>query len=171
MEMKSLKKILFPTDLSEFSVSALEYAFTLCKLYNAKLYFLHVIDNLPYESIPRVSTEMDKLHYRVEELAVAEMHRVLRDKAGVEMNVEVATRTGDRESEIIRFVEEEKIDLIVMATHGKPGISDLTVGSVAEKIVSLSTVPVLTVRPDSHGTYEFETAAIAGSFSSAKMNI
>ena len=157
---------MFPTDLSDYSVSAIGYAVTLCNLYGAKLYFLHVIDNSPYESIPRVSPEMDDLHSRVEELTISEMHRILRDKVSLELEVEVVTRTGDVEGEIIKFVEEEKVDLVIMSTHGKPGISDLIVGSVAEKVVSLATVPVLTIRPDSDGNFEFDPSSLAGSLSS-----
>lgn len=150
--------------MSEYSVSAIEYAATLCSLYGAKLYFLHVIDNSPYESIPRISPEMDDLHFRIEELTIAEMNRILRSKISGEIDVEVVTRTGDTEGEIIKFVEEEKIDLVVMSTHGIPGIADLIVGSVAEKIVDMSTVPVLTIRPDSQGNYEFDPSSLAESF-------
>ena len=109
---------------------------------------------------------MDDLHSRIEELTVEEMNRILKNKAVGNIDVEVVTRTGDTEGEIIKYVEEEKIDLVVMSTHGIPGIADLIVGSVAEKVVDLATVPVVTIRPDSENNYEYDLSSVAGSFSS-----
>jgi Universal stress protein family/Putative prokaryotic signal transducing protein len=59
-------------------------------------------------------------------------------------------RQGDAVSETIQYANESKSDLIVIATHGRTGLSRLLLGSVAEKIVRLSTCPVLTVHPEGH---------------------
>ncbi len=54
---------------------------------------------------------------------------------------------GDAASEIIRYAQEEKIDLIIMGTHGRKGLEKALFGSVAEKVVKNSPVPVLTINP------------------------
>jgi len=56
-------------------------------------------------------------------------------------------RSGVAEKEILRFAEEERIDLVVMATHGWTGLRHMLMGSVAEKVVRYSPIPVLTVKP------------------------
>lgn len=56
-------------------------------------------------------------------------------------------KRGDAAREIVRFAEQEHIDLIVMATHGRTGLLHILVGSVTEKVVRYSRIPVLTVRP------------------------
>jgi nucleotide-binding universal stress UspA family protein len=62
-------------------------------------------------------------------------------------NVSVVARFGDPAEEIIRFVEHESIDLVVMATHARSGISRLVLGSVAEAVLRHVTVPVMLLRP------------------------
>jgi len=56
-------------------------------------------------------------------------------------------RRGFAYEEIMRFVDEEEIDLIVMATHGRTGLPHIIMGSVAERVVRHSPVPVLTIKP------------------------
>jgi len=71
--------------------------------------------------------------------------RLTKDGASVKTFV----RVGNPVDEILRFVDEEKADLVVMGTHGRGGIRHLIAGSVAERVVRASKVPVLTVRhPD-----------------------
>jgi nucleotide-binding universal stress UspA family protein len=66
---------------------------------------------------------------------------------GKDRKVIPAVRVGQPEQEILRFAEDEGVDLIVMATHGWTGLQHLLLGSVAEKIVRHARVPVLTVKP------------------------
>jgi universal stress protein A len=56
-------------------------------------------------------------------------------------------RKGIAEEEIVKFAKEEDIDLIIMATHGRSGLSHVLMGSVAEKVIQQSPVPVLVVNP------------------------
>ncbi len=62
-------------------------------------------------------------------------------------DVQVVAELGDAASEIVRFTEEQGVDLIVLGTHGRTGISHALMGSVAEKVVRRARCPVLTVRP------------------------
>jgi universal stress protein A len=62
--------------------------------------------------------------------------------------VEVATSIGEPAHEILDFAKAQRVDLVVIGTHGRTGIQHALMGSVAERVVRRSTCPVLTVRPD-----------------------
>jgi universal stress protein A len=57
---------------------------------------------------------------------------------------------GSPKAEIVRYARKQDIDLIVLATHGRTGLSHVLMGSVAESIVRTAPCPVLTVRPEGH---------------------
>jgi nucleotide-binding universal stress UspA family protein len=143
--MKKIEKILFPSDLASSSFSALEYALTFAKLYNAAVYVLHVLDNSPYEMISRKSSEMDEMFYRVEEKARTEMNRCIRESLVSNTKIVQVMRCGNVEDEIIKFGEEENVDLIVMATFSKSGVLDLRSDSIASQIVNKTNIPVLSI--------------------------
>jgi universal stress protein A len=129
-----LKRILIPTDLSEFSMAAMDFAESFGDLYSSRISVLHVVD-------------AKESHHRPEE----EVHKALEEFIGsysrTPSRLSLVVRKGVPADEIRRFAEEEGIDLIVMATHGRTGLRHVLMGSVAEKIVRLAAVPVLTVKP------------------------
>jgi len=149
--MVNLKKILVPTDLSEYSLAAMEFASTLAVMYAAKLYVLHVtgeaIPLLP--SMHGMDIDIDVLKDRVQTDATHEVERFVHQRISPDLRPISVIRIGHPAVEIKRFAEEEQIDLIVMATHGRTGLSHMLIGSVAEKLVRTSNTPVLTVKP--HG--------------------
>jgi len=143
--MKEIEKILFPSDLSSFSCSALEYAITFAKLYDATIYVLHVLDNSPYEMISRKSPEMDELYYRVEENARLEMNKCIRKNLEETVRIVQSIKSGDIKTEIINYAEEVDIDLIIMASHNIEGSIDLKSGSITNYIVNNTSIPVLSI--------------------------
>ena len=149
--MVNLKKILVPTDLSEYSLAAMEFASTLAVMYAAKLYVLHVtgeaIPLLP--SMHGMDIDIDVLKDRVRTDATHEVERFVHQRINPDLRPIPVIRIGHPASEIKRFAEEEKMDLIVMTTHGRTGLSHMLIGSVAEKLVRTSNIPILTVKP--HG--------------------
>jgi nucleotide-binding universal stress UspA family protein len=143
--MVYLRKILITTDMSQFSLAALEYALSLGLIYNSRLFLLHVLDGValhrgiasPPE--PPGKNAVDDVRHELEEF--------VRQKVGTDKKLIPVVRTGVAAEEIRRFAEEEGVDLIVIATHGRTGLKHMVLGSVAEKVVRLSPVPVLTVKP------------------------
>ena len=115
------------------------------------LLLLHVID-LPTAIKPDTVIVPDATGapVNVREYAVASAEAHLEDivarlaKDGVTATPFI--RVGNPVDEIARFVEEEKVSLVVMGTHGRTGLQHLLVGSVAERVVRTATCPVLTVR-------------------------
>ena len=117
-------------------------------LYASKIYVLYVVDNAP-PLFTLYGLEGDiQLHAaRVEEAGGKKLDQFITNHVGMERKVFPVVRSGIAEIEIIRFAEEEGIDLIVMATHGWTGLKHIFMGSVAEKVVRRSSIPVLTVKP------------------------
>jgi nucleotide-binding universal stress UspA family protein len=142
-----IKGILFPTDFSEGSAQALQYAVDMSKRYGAKLYVVHVIYDIAKATgwyVPHVS--MDEMYKDIQEGAKKELERFgVEELSGVK-NVERRVITGVPHEEIINFVRANKIDLVIMGTHGRKGIDKILFGSTAAQVVRHAPCPVLTVR-------------------------
>jgi len=146
-----IKSILFPTDFSEGSSFALEYAVDLAKRYGAKLYLLNVIYDVVKGAgwyVPH--TSMDELYKDIEKGAKKELERFGNEELRGFKQLERATVKGVPHDEIIKFVEKNKIDLIVMGSHGKKGMDRILFGSTAANVVRFAPCPVLTVRIPKH---------------------
>lgn len=139
------ERILVPTDGSDASRSALEEAITLARDQDAELHVLHVVDLTAIEPMhgggEAVIESIEEAGERTVEEAVARA-----EEAGLP-SVEGTTVTGVIHEEIVAYVEDHGMDLVVIGTHGRTGLDRILLGSVAEKVVRLSPVPVLTVRP------------------------
>ena len=147
--MITLRKIVVPTDLSEYSLAAIDYASTLCLLYGARLFVLYVEDIVPP---PMYSTHLpDFRGENFRQQVEAQAHRSLEQFAARNINADLkahlTVRIGHPVDEIIRFAKKEEMDMIVMATHGRTGLKHVLMGSIAEKVVRTSGIPVLTVKP------------------------
>lgn len=127
--MVYLRKILITTDLSEYSLAALEYAASFGLLYSARLYLLHV-------------AEAGK-----EQQATGELEEFVAARIDPDIKLHTCVKHGTPADVIKQFADEERIDLIVMATHGWTGLKHILMGSVAEKVIRYSRVPVLVVKP------------------------
>ena len=143
--MVTLKKILCPVDHSECSYLALKYAISLALKDEAKLYLMHVIDSRLYD------TEMYKFSpYKLNEIDEskirADLMKSLPEGTMDVLEVETMVVKGVPFNEIINAATEINVDLIVIGTHGRTGLSHVMLGSVAEKVVRKATCPVLRVR-------------------------
>jgi len=148
--MLPFKKILWPTDFSEPSYTALKAADELARHFSARLLLLHVIPPVPIQypyPDPPVASSFDVALYQ-QQLAL-QAEQLLEDLVAQRVSKEVraATRvvTGEPPAEILRLAREEQADLIVIASHGLTGWRHLVFGSVAEKVVRFSPCPVLTI--------------------------
>ncbi|RLG20885.1 universal stress protein [Methanosarcinales archaeon] len=144
MEYK-IEKILIATDGSEYTEKAIEYGLSLAKLLGAKVYALCVADIAPALSVPLEGSLRPVLELIKNECMEATSEvRERGEKIGVE--VECVVREGKPASEIVKFAEENEIDLIVMGTLGRGGLERILLGSVAERVIRTSKVPVVVVR-------------------------
>ena len=148
MEYPTYKKILFCTDFSENSDYAFEFAFGIAKRDEGVLYILHVIPGNPQEAfVERLMPKdiVEEMHKVIEEDVSNKYqeHYVKRMEDGTKF--ELVTRSGKEHEEIIKFAKKEKVDLIVIGTHGSTGIEHVFFGSVAEKVIRHSPFPVFII--------------------------
>ncbi|HEX8948383.1 MAG TPA: universal stress protein [Dissulfurispiraceae bacterium] len=142
-----VKRILFPTDFSEGALNALPYALDMAKSCGAKLHLLHVVYDIANASglyVPHVS--VDEMYRELERNAQKELERFGLEELRGMQNVEYSILRGIPYEEILRFVKENEVDMIVLGTHGRKGLDRFLFGSTAEKVVRYSPCPVLTVR-------------------------
>jgi nucleotide-binding universal stress UspA family protein len=164
--MIEIKKILFPTDFSEYSQFALKYAAALAESSRAKLYIMHVHER-------PVGSGLEAYHYAVPEYdaGVEKYERESLDQVvgklrsrGIE--AEPVYVTGRAYVEIVNSAKELGVDLIMLATHGRKGLSHVVFGSTAEKVVRLAPCPVLTVKHPEHEFAEWpDREAVASTVS------
>ncbi len=145
MASKLYKKILIATDGSEYTKNAVDNGIELAKNTEAKLYTIYVIDTAAFASIPMDAAWESMYELLKQEGDEATKHVAERAQAeGLE--VDRFTVEGHPADEIIKFAEKNSINLIVMGTLGKSGLDRFLLGSVAEKVVRTSRIPVLVVR-------------------------
>jgi nucleotide-binding universal stress UspA family protein len=134
---------LVATDFEASSARALEFAMEIAGAFGARLTVLHVweIPVYPYMDFMLNSDVVSS----VEDRALAELERTLETVRKRIPNADSKLKTGDPWAGILEAIEELQPDLVVMGTHGRRGINRALIGSVAEKLVRLSPVPVLTV--------------------------
>jgi nucleotide-binding universal stress UspA family protein len=147
--MKTIKKVLIPTDFSAFSLAALDYVKAQPELDEATLFLLHVVnDPVLVAPSPNVDLNAETVLRDSSTRAEDELHRfILKHFAETRLVVGVVRR-GEAAREINAFAVDENVDLIVIATHGRTGLAHMLMGSVAEKVVRYSHIPVLTVKPE-----------------------
>jgi universal stress protein A len=145
--MMQIRQILAPTDFSECSKQAVACAYEFAQAFGAKLVLLHVIEELPsyIGFIPPGGAAM--LIKDLERQGHLDLARVLPEADAAEVEVTRQVVVGSPSHEIVKVAAAEKVDLIVIATHGRTGLSHLVMGSVAERVVRTAPCPVMTVRP------------------------
>lgn len=143
-----IHRILAPTHFSEYSQQAVAYARELAQRFGATLMLLHVVELPPYplEWLPP-SRLGGTLLEDLEQQATSDLAQVLPDARGAAVEVTRRAVVGIPYRKIVEVAEAENVDLIVMATHGRTGLSHLIMGSVAERVVRTAPCPVLTIRP------------------------
>ncbi len=145
--MLPFKKILWPTDFSEPSFVALKAANELALRFNAELCVMHVVSSLPVASAPSGPTSFNVSLYEEELLNSADrtVKEIITKKIPDKIKTNPIVRAGLVTDEIIREAEKQKINLIVIATHGETAWHRFIFGSVTEKVVRMAPCPVLTV--------------------------
>lgn len=148
--MNDVNTILLPVDFSEFENVAIEYATWLAKQYDAKIIIAHVDEPITayfgqmYWGMT-ISAEADR-QKRLEQIVPTNVtvpyEHVMLSAANVAF-----TEAGDIAAELCRYAESADVDLIVIASHGRSGISDALVGSVTSHVMRRAMCPTMIVKP------------------------
>lgn len=146
-----IKRILYPTDLSEGSANAIPYVADLTRHYGARLYVIHVIYDIARATgwyVPHMN--LDDLYKDMETNAKKEIERCCLEELRGYKDIEYRILKGVPHEEILKFADDNSIGLIIIGTHSRKGLDRIIFGSTAEKVVRNSRCPVLTVGHPAH---------------------
>lgn len=143
--MNTFKHILVPTDFSPSSEAAVDAAIDLAQRFDAKVTLLHVWQ-LPVYPYMEAMLNLSAVASEVERAATEALEKQLQQVRSRFPAAQSVVQMGLPWQAIIEIVKAQQVDLVVMGTHGRRGFDHLILGSVAEKVVRLSPVPVLTIR-------------------------
>jgi phosphomannomutase len=148
----AVRRVLFPTDFSDYANQALPFAVAIAQDYGASLHVLHVVPT------PEIAVQLELVAPVIDASFLGDLEKSAREhletvvpaEVRKRLDVTLAVRRGAAFLEIVRYAREEKIDLIAIATHGRTGLQHALFGSVAEKVVRKAPCPVLSIRPKGH---------------------
>ena len=152
--MKKVKKILAPTDLSDLSRAGVRYALETAALTGAEVVVYNVVgygEAAPYYDVDYsyVGAYIPSLEDVVEEhrrYLAKFLHDNFADLAK-KVRVTELVEVGTPYDKIVEKARAERVDMIVISTHGRTGLMHVLIGSVAERVVRMAECPVVTVRP------------------------
>lgn len=146
--MKHFKHVLATTDLSPESFSAVQYASHLAEGQGAKLSIIHVVHSISLaytDFVPPV--DMTNIEQAIEEAARAKLEQWVKRHLKRHGRVTIELRSGVIDEAICAYAEECGASVIVIATHGRRGLTHVVLGSVAERVVRSAPCPVLVIKP------------------------
>ena len=144
----NVKRLLVPTDFSDCSQEAVEYAISLAQVLQAQVFFLHVMEPPAYGldftlTHPGVPVE-------VKQKLTESIKQSVEEAKKLGINAEGYFVLGVPYAEIINAAKKHEVDLIVMGTHGRTGLSHFWLGSTAERVIQNAHCPVLTIKPSTN---------------------
>jgi nucleotide-binding universal stress UspA family protein len=157
-----LKSILIATDFSEASEKPLRHALAIARHYGAKFYLAHVVSSLGFTLVgpDAVITATEAVSRDARQLE----DDLVQSGALADLRHEVVVRQGNVWEELEKVVRQEKVDLLVIGTHGRRGLGKLFLGSVAEQIFRHADGLVLTVGPSSFQESPVDSTSVVWPF-------
>jgi nucleotide-binding universal stress UspA family protein len=143
LQKVSFRRILFATDFSEASQRALPYAIAIARHYGSAISIVHALGREPRISVPLEATPRELDRPLIE--AEREMKQLAKDVHLSEILHSTTVAHGPVWDVLASIIQREKIDLLVVGTHGRGGVKKLVLGSVAEQVLRRALCPVLTI--------------------------
>ena len=151
--MIQLNRILVPTDFSDFSKPAVQYACAIAARFGSEVHLLHVVPD-PAMLVPEAAAfSVESMQAQAQSMAkdaAAQLELLPGDGWDNGKPIIREVRVGTAFLEIIEYAREKDVDLIVIGTHGRSALMHILMGSVAERVVRKASCPVLTVKPEGH---------------------
>ncbi|MFV8341791.1 universal stress protein [Flavobacterium sp. XS2P39] len=159
-----MKRILVPTDFSEHAEDALKVAAQIAKKNNCEIFLLHMLE-LPSQMSDAISGGSGIPEVMLFIKKANETFQKIKERPYLNGISVSETVHFERASDgILSFCKKNKIDLIIMGSHGSSGIEEMLIGSNTEKVVRLSDIPVLVIKKDI-GKFEARNLVFASDFS------
>jgi len=147
--MKPPKRILVPTDFSQYADKALDEALVYAKQFDAQIYLLHVVEDIR-QCMDEYCLTVEWLEeYKASSFKASKQKlkdAVEKRREAKDLQVKTDVRMGQPAEEILKEAVEKKIDLIVIASHGKTGFLQRLMGSVAERVSREAKCQVMLVK-------------------------
>ncbi len=140
--MIELNEILVPTDFSDTSTAALEFAKLLAEKFDAELHLLHVAD----DPILLAPTTSDSFRQEYEGQAIARLRELFTPHEQSRLRLKLAVRNGNAKKEICDYVQQAGVDLIIIGSQGRSALANMLLGSTTEHVLRKACCPVLTIR-------------------------
>ncbi len=142
---QTIKKILIPTDGSDYSIRAAEYGISIAKVHDAQILVLYVIDEVVIDQFSKV-TERENVERELKSDGQRYINYILdlAKKEGVAATSLIAK--GRPFEQIVHLAKGLNMDLIVLGTYGRRGADRILMGSVAERVIEYSHCPVLVIK-------------------------
>jgi len=159
-----MKKILVPTDFSDYAGYAMKVAAQIAKKNNGEIFLLHMLE-LPHQGIDAVGGGHELPEIMLfKNSAIEKLEDLMEDECFEGLNVSEIIQFELAFNGIMNISKKNDIDLIVMGSHGASGFKEMFIGSNAEKVVRNSDIPVLIVKRDVD-TFEIDKFVFASDFS------
>jgi len=144
-EEKFLKKILVPTDGSDPSMRAAEFAVNLAKHFESEIVAIYVIDRVILEEVSKVH-ERHELEEEIKRKAERCLNYIVKlaEKKGLKARSILVE--GQPHDQIVRHAESLEADIIIMGSRGRRGMNRILIGSVAERVIEYAPCPVLVIK-------------------------
>lgn len=158
--MITVKRVIWPTDFSEHSLAALKVANDFALRFGSRLALIHVIADMPYipvaaSTVPGVVASTPPQGFDIESFMETQkknakhaLDDIVANRVSKDLETSIHIPRGNSADEIIGLADDAESDLIVIAKHGTSGFKRFLYGSIAEKVVRLSTCPVLTIHTE-----------------------
>jgi nucleotide-binding universal stress UspA family protein len=144
MQNAKVRGILVPTDFSDCSQAAIEYAISLARTLHAQIFLLHVMEP------PVYGLDFSLMHPGILPVVRHKLVEMMQQWVDRMKNQGIEAEgyfvTGVPFAEIIKAAKKHEVDLIVMGTHGRTGLAHILLGSTAERVIQRAHCPVLTVK-------------------------
>jgi len=148
--MGMVKKIMVAVDFSEYSQFTRTFASDVINTFSAELIFLNVINSIEIKAIQKVSEHLDALSIedyvtKQEKERAEKMEQLILDLKVKDCSHKILIRHGIPFEEILKVIDEEGIDLLILATKGRSKFADLFLNPTSEQIFRHCTIPVLNI--------------------------
>lgn len=146
--MIRIREVIVATDFSEPAAVALDYGRNFARAFDATLHVVHVANDLATAApVSEIPMDISKIQAQIEAEGRAALEATVTDDDRRSLRVKTVLLTSSTPARaILTYARDAMADLIIVGTHGRGGLAELLLGSVAQKVVRSAPCPVLTVR-------------------------